>query len=605
MNRAQRGQHAKAPLELIEEAVHLLRTAPAGVLAAYYAGALPFVLGLLYFWGEMSRSALAEQHLAEAALGLAVLFLWMKFCQALFVGRIRTMISGTVPRATFRLYFRRFIIQSTIHATGLFLLPLALLIVLPFPWLFAFYQNAGTMPADEPAGLLATIRRAMRQAALWPRQNHFVLAVLAGFALFVFQNAAMVCFLLPGLIKMLLGVESVFTRSGLSLLNTTFFAAMAGLTYLCVDPIVKVVYALRCFYGESLESGDDLKAELKRASVALSAVISGAVLSCAFITCAHSHLQLAALDEGGLRDALTEQNLLLIFRGPPPFERRSAPYIFQFSAAESQTTMPELAPIPSKQPHVPETGVGAEDLDRTIRDVLQQPKYTWRMPRERPKETQAGDRGVIERFFDRAGELIQGWLKKIAERLGSWLRKLSMRSRPIPAGGGSGYGWVVMVHLLVYVLIVAVALGLVWLIYRLWRDWRRPAATMAAQPPQRLPDLSDENVGPEQLPEDGWTTLARELLARGELRLALRAFYLASLASLAARNLISLARFKSNRDYERELRRRGHALPEMLALFGEAVAVFDRSWYGRHQVDDQLVSDFAAKVEQMRGVAFS
>jgi len=86
------------------------------------------------------------------------------------------------------------------------------------------------------------------------------------------------------------------------------------------------------------------------------------------------------------------------------------------------------------------------------------------------------------------------------------------------------------------------------------------------------------NLGAEQLPEDGWTKLARELLERGELRLALRAFYLASLARLAERNLISLAKFKSNRDYEQELRRRGHSFPDMLALFSENVGVFDRIW---------------------------
>jgi hypothetical protein len=41
-----------------------------------------------------------------------------------------------------------------------------------------------------------------------------------------------VCLVLPGLVKMLFGAGSVFTRSPLSLLNTTFLAAMFGLTYL-------------------------------------------------------------------------------------------------------------------------------------------------------------------------------------------------------------------------------------------------------------------------------------------------------------------------------------------------------------------------------------
>ena len=118
---------------------------------------------------------------------------------------------------------------------------------------------------------------------------------------------------------------------------------------------------------------------------------------------------------------------------------------------------------------------------------------------------------------------------------------------------------------------------------------------------QPSPDLTDENVAADQLPEDGWTTLGRELLARGEFRLALRAFYLASLAHLAERNLVSLARFKSNRDYERELQRRAHAFPDLQTVFGEIVSAFDRVWYGRHEVTVELVAQFAANVERIKG----
>jgi hypothetical protein len=63
---------------------------------------------------------------------------------------------------------------------------------------------------------------------------------------------------------MLFGMESDFSQSPLSMLNTTFFATMFGLTYLCLDPLIKACYVLRCFYGTSLRSGEDLKAELRR-----------------------------------------------------------------------------------------------------------------------------------------------------------------------------------------------------------------------------------------------------------------------------------------------------------------------------------------------------
>ncbi len=58
----------KGPFEMIEEAVHLLRSAPASLLCAYYLGTLPFALGLLYFWADMSRGSFAERRLPVAAL---------------------------------------------------------------------------------------------------------------------------------------------------------------------------------------------------------------------------------------------------------------------------------------------------------------------------------------------------------------------------------------------------------------------------------------------------------------------------------------------------------------------------------------------------------
>lgn len=95
-------------------------------------------------------------------------------------------------------------------------------------------------------------------------------------------------------------------------------------------------------------------------------------------------------------------------------------------------------------------------------------------------------------------------------------------------------------------------------------------------------------------------SLGRDLLQRGELRLALRAFYLASLAHLAERELITLAKFKSNLDYQREVQRRGHALASLPELFAHNVSAFERSWYGPHEVTPELLQDFAANTERLR-----
>jgi hypothetical protein len=155
---------------------------------------------------------------------------------------------------------------------------------------------------------------------------------------------------------------------------------------------------------------------------------------------------------------------------------------------------------------------------------------------------------------------------------------------------------------IVILLLIALAGLLVWLLFRIWQR-RQPVEEMEAKPLAPAPDVADENVGADQLPEDGWARLARELIERGELRLAIRAFYLAALAHLADRHLISLARFKSNRDYERELQRRSHALAGLADLFGGSVTAFERVWYGRHGATAELVEEFRSNVEKMKAVS--
>ena len=115
-----------------------------------------------------------------------------------------------------------------------------------------------------------------------------------------------------------------------------------------------------------------------------------------------------------------------------------------------------------------------------------------------------------------------------------------------------------------------------------------------------LPDLADETVTASQLPENEWLKLARDLMGKGELRLALRALYLASLAHLAQRELIRIARFKSNRDYEQELRRRARALPELQAAFTDNTSLFDRAWYGLHDVTQEVLQRFQANLERIK-----
>ena len=554
MKGSQRRHSGKPAHDLIEEAVHLLRTAPAAALAVYYLGTLPFVLGVLFFWADMSESPTARRHVVEAALGVTLLFLWMKGCHAIFARKLRAHIAGeqSAPLG-WRRTINAALLQVALHATGLFLLPLATVSVVLLPWVYSFYQNLTALADTDAPGGRELFRRAARHAKLWPGQNIFAMISIAAFGLVVFLNCCFACGFLPQLLKSLFGLETVFSRGGMALLNTTFFATMLGLTYLCLDPILKTLYVLRCFYGEAIHSGADLRSQLPR--------------------CAKPAARFATL-------------VLLGIVFYSPLIGRAA----------------EAAPAPPPASR----SVSPSELDQSINQVIQQRKYSWRMPREAAPDD-PGKPGFLAEFFDKIGEMIRKSFKAVFEALGElfkWLgrmlNKLFGGRKPSPSLPSSGLDWAAFSQVLLYLLVAIVLSALAILIFRLWRNRLPREATLQAEANQVVPDITDESVGADQLPEDGWTAMARELLARGEFRLALRAFYLASLAHLAERNLISLARFKSNYDYRRELARRAHAFPALLEIFGENVTVFDRVWYGTHVPNNEIVDRFASNVERLR-----
>ena len=84
-------------------------------------------------------------------------------------------------------------------------------------------------------------------------------------------------------------------------------------------------------------------------------------------------------------------------------------------------------------------------------------------------------------------------------------------------------------------------------------------------------------------------------MGKGELRLALRAVYLATLACLARQELITIAKYKSDREYELELRRRSHTQPQLAGVFAENRAVFEGAWYGLHEVTPGIMDRFLTK----------
>jgi hypothetical protein len=310
-------QREKPALDLIEEATYLVRNAPAAALAAYYIGTLPFVLAFLFFWADMGRSATAGDHLAPAALGVAILYVWMSVWQAVFAQRLRSVLTGTPPAPFFRLS----LVQSSLQPAKLIVIPIAALLMVPFASIFAFFQSLMAVSYEGAPGISKAYAAARSQSRLWRRQSWLVPCIVAAIAIAVFLNVGVLILIVPQLLKSFLGIDTPLTRSMALPFNSTFLAITAALTYALVDPLVKAIYVLRCFYGESLATGEDLKAQLKAIAAALALMIG----------------------------------------------------LFGASAVYAQPASP--APAASGPP--------VQGLNRSIDDVLKHPKFSWRLPAAR------------------------------------------------------------------------------------------------------------------------------------------------------------------------------------------------------------------------------
>ena len=526
---------AKSAIELYEEAVYLLRSAPASALAAYYTGSLPFVLGFLFFWADMSQSAFAYDHCAPAALGLALLFSWMMYWQALFVRWLHAELSGVpAPPWSSNQARRLGFLQIAVQPTKFLVLPVASLILLPFASAYAFYQNLMAVRDGESASVSQAAGAARKQAFVWQSQNWTLLAILAMLEVVVFINVGVAILIGPYLAKLLLGVENVFTRSGPATMNTTFFALTAGLTYLITNPLAKAVYLLRYFYAESVKTGEDLR------------------VAQAFL-----------------------------------------PVLFLLLVPTLLTAQP--APMPAPE-------VSVEQLNHAIDDVIHRPEFTWRLPRPFRPPANNPNRFIrtSQSFLDataRGARQVGRWVDRFMNWLGEKLKSM------LPGGGNRPGPDSRELRAFLYSLLVAVAILLGWLLWRTMRSGKQARTASAIPVAAPVVDLTDAGLEADQQPLDQWLQLARDLMARQELRLALRALYLAGLAYLAERSLISIQRGKSNQDYARELRRKSRATPELVDVFVQNMGVFERTWYGQYQVDRGILEQFENNLRKMRTCA--
>jgi hypothetical protein len=243
---------------------------------------------------------------------------------------------------------------------------------------------------------------------------------------------------------------------------------------------------------------------------------------------------------------------------------------------------------------------GARAAEKPLREavdqVLTEAPYQWREPLPAAKE-----QNTFVRWTDKILAGIQDaweWVKRQISRFFEWLRKLfgsgpdTKSDKAPPRVGLSVFAWVAIVVLAGALLALGMRSSL----------WRRAAKAPDLQAGPVAVDLEDPGVLANQLPENEWVSMARDFAARGDFRMALRAYFLASVAFLASREMLVVARSKTNLDYLGEVRRRARSVRGLDGLFAAGVRSFESAWYGLHEVDGSEVQTFAENFERMRSM---
>ncbi len=185
-----------------------------------------------------------------------------------------------------------------------------------------------------------------------------------------------------------------------------------------------------------------------------------------------------------------------------------------------------------------------------------------------------------------AGESVfQRWLREFLD----WLAKIWPQP-DIPSGGFSGMESLVLVmRILLYVALAAV---LAFLIFKV-APLLFPSLKRTAKRKKKSRVILGEHIAENETATDLFSEADR-LAREGNLRGAIRKGYIALLCDLSDRNVIGLARHKTNRDYLRDVRSRGELHPRMKAV----TETFERHWYGFEESAEQDWTRFRDEYDQ-------
>lgn len=178
-------------------------------------------------------------------------------------------------------------------------------------------------------------------------------------------------------------------------------------------------------------------------------------------------------------------------------------------------------------------------------------------------------------------------LARLWNRLMKWLAQFIPKPKPLAPGNA---GWVSAVAQL---LVMLLALGVLAYVIKTFtpRIFKNRQAKKKSKPKPRI--VLGETLSPDESASDLLAT-AEALARRGELRAAIRKAYIALLVELGDRKILSLAQYKTNRDYLRAMRE----VEPLHTNVKQLTDSFERHWYGFALATDADWTNFRARYKQ-------
>lgn len=178
-------------------------------------------------------------------------------------------------------------------------------------------------------------------------------------------------------------------------------------------------------------------------------------------------------------------------------------------------------------------------------------------------------------------------LTRLLEDFYRWFRNLFPDAPDISPGSAN------LISLIIRIVVVVLALALIAYVLRILLKrvkFQRKTKDVKSKEPRIV-------LGERLQPEDTATDLLAEaeaLARRGDLRAAIRKGYIALLVELGDRKLISLAQYKTNRDYLRSVKN----MPQLHLRLAGLTDSFERHWYGFAQATPNDWQDFRASYRE-------